>query len=155
MKLFFGFVLLVLSACCSAQQKRYIEELAFYHLTNLQDLDPALKDVRYFTTGHLRGDTTGYLDTLLLKPGDTLFVPNPFPDAQVEEKKDLAQFEVPAYLRGRKNAYPLQIKHYLRASDRYYVHFSCLLNEYEGVLMLVSLDLKGNLARYKIVPFTK
>jgi hypothetical protein len=149
------FALLAAGLRLPAQQKHFVEEIAFYHLTNLQEIDKSLKDVSFFTSGALRSDTTGALDTLLVKTRDTLFVPNPFPGAAMTEQKDLAQFEVPVHLRGKKKARPLQVKHYLKSGSRYFVHFSCFVNEFEGVIIVVVLNSKGDLTHYKVAPFAR
>lgn len=155
MRLFGGFLLFLLAMPCISQEVRYVEEIAFYHFTNLQELEKLPRDLRYYMPGTLRNDTTGHLDTVLVKMRDTLFVGNPFPGVRPTEKKDLEKFEVPPSFRGGKSARPLEVKHFLKSGGRYFVHFSGMLNEFEGVVVIVVLDLQGNLTHYKTVSFQR
>lgn len=155
MRNFTAFLLFVLAIPCISQEVRYVEEIAFYHFTNLQELEKLPRDLKYYMPGTLRSDTTGHLDTVLVKPRDTLFVANPFPGVRPTEKRDLEKFEVPASFRGRKSAAPLQVKHFMKSGARYFVHFSGMLNEFEGIVVILVLDLQGNLTHYKTVAFQK
>lgn len=155
MRVFFGFLLFLLTIPGISQEVRYVEEIAFYHFTNLLELEKLPRDLGYYMPGTLRSDTTGHLDTVLVKTRDTLFVESPFPGVRPTEKKDLEKFEVPASFRGRKSAAPLQVKHFLKSGGRYFVHFSGMLNEFEGVVVIVVLDMQGNLTHYKTVAFQK
>jgi hypothetical protein len=155
MKIFKSFLILILTlpTCAFSQNKRFVEEVALYHLDSLIKTEPAFKAVQYYTTGYLLKSKTGVKDTVesftAKNSVKTMSLQTVFKDVVMLENDKLNNFQVDKRAIKNKNYDALNIYHFLKANNLYYVFFD-IQGTYGGTNILIVMDLKGNMVRYKL-----
>ena len=145
--------LIFLSLISFAQSKRFVEEVAMYHLDSLTKSDPAYKLVLYYSKGALLSSKTSIKDTIdetYIKKNVQL--ESKFKDFTMVEKNKLTSFPFTEHKMKNKNYTPLNIYHYMKIKENYFVFFDVQGN-YGGTNVLLVMDLKGNLVRYKLMTY--
>lgn len=139
------------------QNKRYVEEVALYHLDSLTKIDTtAFKKFKYFTDGSLSINKT-WVDTFLYSNGMLYsqyikspgqYIKSSFKNLKIAKKKSLKSFVVPRQMQGEKSAHKLEIYHFLKAKDRYYVEFTIWTSDSSGHTAIIIINNKGDLIGY-------
>ncbi len=135
------------------QNKRFVEEVAMYHLDSLTKSDPAFKLVLYYSKGTLVSSKTSIKDTI-----DEAYIKknvqmkSVFKDLTIVEKDKLTSFPFTEHKMKNKNYTPLNIYHYMKIKDNYFVFFD-IQGNYGGTNILLVMDLKGDLVRYKLMTY--
>ena len=135
------------------QNKRFVEEVAMYHLDSLTKTDPAYKLVLYYSKGALVSSKTSIKDTI----DETYIKKNVqmksvFNEVTLVEKDKLTSFPFTEHKMKNKNYTPLNIYHYMKIKDNYFVFFD-IQGNYGGTNILLVMDLKGDLVRYKLMTY--
>ena len=145
--------LIFISLTSFGQNKRFVEEVAMYHLDSLTKSDPAYKLVLYFSKGALVSSKTSIKDTIdetYIKKNVVL--KSKFNDFTMVEKDKLTSFPFTEHKMKNKNYTPLNIYHYMKIKDNYFVFFD-IQGLYGGTNVLLVMDLKGDLVRYKLMTY--
>lgn len=144
---------LFLSLGSTAQNKRFVEEVALYHLDSLNRTSPDFKLVQYYTKGFLIASTTSIKDTVEdHSVKKNLQMKSVFKDLAIVEKAKLSSFPFSEHPKKNKNYTPLNIYHYMKLNNQYFVFFD-IQGTFSGTNLLLVMDLNGNLLRYKITTY--
>jgi hypothetical protein len=129
------------------QTKKYVEEIALYHLDSLTKVDPAFKNFHYFTNGYVEKQKTSTEDsTFIMKVKPDKFIETPFKNLTIVEDTTIKSFSVPKRLRKNKGSEVLNIYRFLKIGQEYFVFFKIELKD-GGQTALIIIDLSGNLKR--------
>ena len=132
-----------------AQNKRFVEEVAMYHLDSLTRSNADFKLVLYYTKGFLVAAKTGVKDTVDFKINRAVNMSSVFKDLTLVEKEKLVNFPFTEAKLKNKNYTTLNIYHYLKVGEIYYVFFD-VQRQFDGHNILLVMNLKGDLIRYKL-----
>lgn len=143
------FFSLFLTLTISAQNKRFVEEVAMYHLDSLSRSNADFKDVTYYTKGFLVAAKTGIKDTVDFKIKRTVQMASVFKDLTLVEKEKLTNFPFTEAKLKNKNYTTLNIYHYLKVNDLYFCFFD-VQRQFNGHNILLVMNSKGELIRYKL-----
>lgn len=152
-KLFFA--LIILSSLNSfaqkeVQNKRFVEEVAMYHLDSLTRSNPDFKLVLYYTKGFMVAAKTSIKDTAAeYKIKRNTNMASVFKDLVIVEKEKLVNFPFTEAKLKNKNYTTLNIYHYLKIGDNYFVFFD-VQRQFDGHNILLVMNSKGDLIRYKL-----
>ena len=159
MRKYFFFISILLPLSVVAQNKCYIEEIALYHLDSLTKIDAALKDFEYFTNGYLSemesemiSDTTYF--NISEKNRAAFYIKVPFKNLQIVEDDSLTNFAVPKKLRGNVSSPTLEIKHFDKSNNKYYVVFTVRIKgntDYDEKDVLIVMNLNGDLIERRYI----
>ncbi len=136
-----------------AQNKRFVEEIAMHHLDSLTKSDSNFKLVLYYSKGALVSSKTSIKDTIdetYIKKN--VHLKTAFKDLTLVEKDKLTSFPFTEHKQKNKNYTPLNIYHYMKLKDNYFVFFDVQGN-YGGNNILLVMDLNGDLVRYKVMSY--
>lgn len=147
-KLVFIFII-SLSLSSIAQNKHFVEEVAMYHLDSLTRSNPDFKLVLYYTKGFMVAAKTGVKDTVDFKINRPVNMTSVFKDLTMVEKEKLTNFPFQEAKLKNKNYTTLNIYHFLKANDLYYVFFD-VQRQFDGHNILMVMNSKGDLVRYKL-----
>jgi hypothetical protein len=130
------------------QTKKYVEEIALYHLDSLVKIDPVFKDFKYFTNGYVEKFKTSADDTssAVMKVRPNLFIKTPFKDLTIVEDTTIKSFYIPRRLRKKGGQDALDIFRFIRIGQEYFVLFR-IEHKDGGQTALIIMDIKGNLLR--------
>jgi len=150
--LFFA-VILFLSLNTIAQNKRFVEEVALYHLDSLTRSNADFKQVLYYTKGFMVAAKTGLKDTageFNIKRNTNMA--SVHKDLTIVEKEKLINFPFTEAKLKNKNYTTLNIYHYLKVGDNYFVFFD-IQRQFDGHNILLVMNSKGDLIRYKLLTY--
>lgn len=133
----------------TAQNKHFVEEVAMYHLDSLTRSNPDFKLVLYYTKGFMVAAKTGVKDTIDFKINRAVNMQSAFKDLTLIEKEKLVNFPFTEAKLKNKNYTTLNIYHYLKVGDVYYVFFD-VQRQFDGHNILLVMNSKGELIRYKL-----
>jgi hypothetical protein len=138
------------SSCHSfGQTKKYVEEIALYHLDSLTKVDPAFKNFKYYTEGSVEKYKT-HIDDTIINLKQTFKIKSPFKNLIVLADTAIKSFPVPRRLmKNRSNTDVLNILHFAKAGQEYFVQFNIEV-KHGGKTALIIMDEQGNLTRRKI-----
>lgn len=143
------FILIPLLATINSigQEKRFVEEIALYHLDSLTKIDKEIKYFRYFTNGYLTTKQTTFADTsqLITK---SLSLKSTFRNISILENKDLKNFFVPKKIRRDGKDTGLSIYRFIKNNDQFYILFEASDSGSFSVVLII-LNKIGDLVRYK------
>ncbi len=142
-------IIICLSLNTVAQNKRFVEEVALYHLDSLTRSNPDFKLVLYYTKGFMVAAKTGIKDTVDFKINRAVNMSSVFKDLTIVEKEKLVNFPFTEAKLKNKNYTTLNIYHYLKVGDLYYVFFD-IQRQFDGHNILLVMNSKGDLIRYKL-----
>ena len=148
-KLVLAFVL-VISLNSFSQNKRFVEEVAMYHLDSLSRSNPDFKDVNYYTKGFLVAAKTGIKDTVDFKIKRNVQMASVFKDLTIVEKEKLVNFPFTEAKLKNKNYTTLNIYHFMKVGENYFVFFD-IQRQFDGHNILLVMNAKGELIRYKLL----
>src|SRR5687767_235532 len=117
-------VILFFSLNTSAQNKRFVEEVALYHLDSLTRSNADFKQVLYYTKGFMVAAKTSIKDTAAefnIKRNTNMA--SVHKDLAIVEKEKLINFPFTEAKLKNKNYTTLNIYHYLKVGDNYFVFF--------------------------------
>lgn len=135
-----------------AQNKRFVEEIAMHHLDSLSRSNADFKDVTYYTKGFLVAAKTGIKDTVDFKIKRNVQMASVFKDLTVVEKEKLVNFPFTEAKLKNKNYTTLNIYHYLKINDLYFCFFD-VQRQFDGHNILLVMNSKGELIRYKLLAY--
>ncbi len=147
-KLFFA-VTIFFSLNTFSQNKRFVEEVAMYHLDSLTRSNADFKLVLYYTKGFLVAAKTGIKDTVDFQIKRNVNMTSIFKDLNIVEKEKLINFPFTEAKLKNKNYTTLNIYHYLKIGDNYFVFFD-IQRQFDGHNILLVMNSKGDLIRYKL-----
>jgi hypothetical protein len=137
---------LILSLKTSGQNKRYVEEIALYHLDSLTKVDPVLKDFKYFTNGYLTNSRTSTDTTMWglgsIKPNYNLR--SSLKNLQIIEDTTISNFTVSRRIRKNGSSPTLKIFRFSKIEGKYLVEFIIALGEV-GQTVLIIMNSYGDL----------
>jgi hypothetical protein len=136
----------------TAQNKHFVEEVAMYHLDSLSRSNPDFKLVLYYTKGFMVAAKTGVKDTVDFKINRAVNMASVFKDLTLVEKEKLTNFPFTEAKLKNKNYTTLNIYHYLKIGDNYYVFFD-IQRQFDGHNILLVMNSKGDLIRYKLLAY--
>lgn len=139
----------VLSLNSIAQNKRFVEEVAMYHLDSLTRSNPDFKLVLYYTKGFMVAAKTSIKDTVDFQIKRNVNMASVFKDLTILEKEKLINFPFTEAKLKNKNYTTLNIYHYLKIGDNYFVFFD-IQRQFDGHNILLVMNSKGDLIRYKL-----
>ncbi|MBK7669041.1 MAG: hypothetical protein IPJ32_17885 [Sphingobacteriaceae bacterium] len=143
-------LVLFLSLNTIAQNKRFVEEVAMYHLDSLTRSNADFKLVQYYTKGFMVAAKTGIKDTAAdYKIKRNTNMASVFKDLTIVEKEKLINFPFTEAKQKNKNYTTLNIYHYLKIGDNYFVFFD-IQRQFDGHNILLVMNSKGDLIRYKL-----
>jgi hypothetical protein len=143
-------LVLFLSLNTIAQNKRFVEEVAMYHLDSLTRSNADFKLVLYYTKGFMVAAKTGIKDTAAdYKIKRNTNMASVFKDLTIVEKEKLINFPFTEAKQKNKNYTTLNIYHYLKIGDNYFVFFD-IQRQFDGHNILLVMNSKGDLIRYKL-----
>lgn len=149
-KKLFTAVIFCLSLNSIAQNKRFVEEVAMHHLDSLTRSNPDFKQVLYYTKGFMVAAKTSIKDTAgEFKIKRNTNVTSVFKDLTIVEKEKLINFPFTEAKLKNKNYTTLNIYHYLKVGDNYFVFFD-IQRTFDGHNILLVMNSKGDLIRYKL-----
>lgn len=140
---------LFLSLTINAQNKRFVEEVAMYHLDSLSRSNADFKDVNYYTKGFLVAAKTGIKDTVDFKIKRNVQMASVFKDLIIVEKEKLVNFPFTEAKLKNKNYTTLNIYHFMKIGENYFVFFD-IQRQFDGHNILLVMNSKGDLLRYKL-----
>ena len=145
------FIISFKSAYC--QCKKTIEEIALYHLHSMTQNGQPLVKFKYFTNGYLEKDSLDFHPILYHKKfkysSDTILRRNPFENCIIQDKKNYNKISVPSSLRHEKTNFTLNIYHFKKETNKYYILFSQETNtDLGGNDVIVVINLNGDLINY-------
>ncbi|PBQ31914.1 hypothetical protein CNR22_09070 [Sphingobacteriaceae bacterium] len=129
------------------QEKRFVEEVALYHLDSLTKIDKQIKYFRYFTNGYVTKKKMTFADTSQLVSNSTVLT-SAFRNLSIIENSDLTSFSVPKKIRGSTGDPGLVIYRFIKHNDQYYILFESSDDGSFGQVLVI-LNKKGELVRYK------
>ena len=135
-----------------AQNKHFVEEVAMYHLDSLTRSNADFKLVQYYTKGFMVAAKTGIKDTVDFKINRAVNMPSVFKDLTLVEKEKLTNFPFTEAKLKNKNYTTLNIYHYMKVNDLYYCFFD-VQRQFDGHNILLIMNLKGELIRYKLLAY--
>ena len=115
-----------------AQNKRFVEEVAMYHLDSLTKSDHNFKLVLYYSKGALVSSKTSIKDTIdetYIKKNVQL--KSAFKDLTLVEKDKLTSFPFTEHKQKNKNYTPLNIYHFMKLKGQF--HFKIF---FPAILMI-------------------
>ena len=135
------------------QTKKTVEEIALYHLDSMTQTGQPLAKFKYFTNGYLENDTLDFNAIFYLKKfkytSDTILRKNPFENCVIQDKKVYNKISIPNSLRHNKSDFTLNIYHYKKDFDKYYVLFEQETNtDLGGYQVILVINSKGDLINY-------
>lgn len=143
-------LVIFLSLNTIAQNKRFVEEVALYHLDSLTRSNADFKLVLYYTKGFLVAAKTGIKDTAAdYKIKRNTNMASVHKDLVIVEKEKLVNFPFTEAKQKNKNYTTLNIYHYLKIGDNYFVFFD-IQRQFDGHNILLVMNSKGDLIRYKL-----
>jgi hypothetical protein len=143
-------LILLFSLRTHAQNKRFVEEVAMYHLDSLTRSNADFKLVLYYTKGFMVAAKTGIKDTAAdYKIKRNTNMASAFKDLTIVEKEKLINFPFTEAKLKNKNYTTLNIYHYLKIGDNYFVFFD-IQRQFDGHNILLVMNSKGDLIRYKL-----
>ncbi|MBP7809138.1 MAG: hypothetical protein KA163_07590 [Bacteroidia bacterium] len=143
-------LVIFLSLNTIAQNKRFVEEVALYHLDSLTRSNADFKLVQYYTKGFLVAAKTGIKDTAAdFKIKRNTNMASIHKDLVIIEKEKLINFPFTEAKQKNKNYTTLNIYHYLKIGDNYFVFFD-IQRQFDGHNILLVMNSKGDLIRYKL-----
>ena len=142
----------LLSLNSTAQNKHFVEEVAMYHLDSLTRSNADFKLVQYYTKGFMVAAKTGIKDTVDFKINRAVNMPSVFKDLTLVEKEKLTNFPFTEAKLKNKNYTTLNIYHYMKVNDLYYCFFD-VQRQFDGHNILLIMNLKGELIRYKVLAY--
>ena len=142
----------LLSLNSTAQNKHFVEEVAMYHLDSLTRSNADFKLVQYYTKGFMVAAKTGIKDTVDFKINRAVNMPSVFKDLTLVEKEKLTNFPFTEAKLKNKNYTTLNIYHYMKVNDLYYCFFD-VQRQFDGHNILLIMNLKGELIRYKLLAY--
>jgi hypothetical protein len=149
-KKLFSAVIICLSLNSISQNKRFVEEVAMYHLDSLTRSNPDFKSVLYYTKGFMVAAKTSIKDTVAeFKIKRNTNMASVFKDLTIVEKEKLINFPFKEAKLKNKNYTTLNIYHYLKVGDNYFVFFD-IQRTFDGHNILLVMNSKGDLIRYKL-----
>lgn len=144
------FLSLNTSAQKEVQNKRFVEEVAMYHLDSLTRSNADFKLVLYYTKGFMVAAKTSIKDTAAeYKIKRNTNMASVFKDLTIVEKEKLINFPFTEAKQKNKNYTTLNIYHYLKIGDNYFVFFD-IQRQFDGHNILLVMNSKGDLIRYKL-----
>lgn len=150
LKKLFGAFLVFISLNSLSQNKRFVEEVAMYHLDSLSRSNPDFKDVNYYTKGFLVAAKTSIKDTVDFKIKRNVQMASVFKDLVIVEKEKLVNFPFTEAKLKNKNYTTLNIYHFLKIGENYFVFFD-IQRQFDGHNILLVMNSKGELIRYKLL----
>lgn len=135
-----------------SQNKRFVEEVAMYHLDSLTRSNADFKLVQYYTKGFMVAAKTGIKDTVDFKINRAVNMASVFKDLTMVEKEKLTNFPFQEAKLKNKNYTTLNIYHYLKINDLYYCFFD-VQRQFDGHNILLIMNSKGDLIRYKLLAY--
>jgi hypothetical protein len=135
-----------------AQNKRFVEEVAMYHLDSLTRSNPDFKLVLYYTKGFMVAAKTSPKDTVDFKINRAVNMASVFKDLTLVEKEKLTNFPFQEAKLKNKNYTTLNIYHYMKVGDLYYCFFD-IQRQFDGHNILLVMNSKGDLIRYKLLAY--
>ncbi len=132
-----------------AQNKRFVEEVAMYHLDSLTRSNADFKLVLYYTKGFMVAAKTSPKDTGDFKINRPVNMASVFKDLTLVEKEKLTNFPFQEAKQKNKNYTTLNIYHYMKVGDLYYCFFD-IQRQFDGHNILLVMNSKGELIRYKL-----
>jgi len=143
-------LVIFLSLNSIAQNKRFVEEVAMYHLDSLTRSNADFKLVLYYTKGFMVAAKTSIKDTAAdFKIKRNTNMASVFKDLTIVEKEKLINFPFTEAKLKNKNYTTLNIYHYLKIGDNYFVFFD-IQRQFDGHNILLVMNSKGDLIRYKL-----
>jgi hypothetical protein len=135
-----------------SQNKHFVEEVAMYHLDSLSRSNADFKQVLYYTKGFMVAAKTGVKDTVDFKISRAANMASVFKDLTLVEKEKLTNFPFTEAKLKNKNYTTLNIYHYLKINDMYYCFFD-IQRQFDGHNILLVMNSKGELVRYKLLAY--
>ena len=135
-----------------SQNKHFVEEVAMYHLDSLTRSNADFKLVLYYTKGFMVAAKTGIKDTVDFKINRAVNMTSVFKDLIIVEKEKLTNFPFQEAKLKNKNYTILNIYHYLKINDLYYCFFD-VQRQFDGHNILLVMNSKGELVRYKLMAY--
>jgi len=129
------------------QEKRFVEEIALYHLDSLIKFDKTLKFFKYFTNGWVNNEQTTTADTSQIIE-KTLILKSTFKNLSLIENKNLKAFSVPKKIRKNSKDPGLSIYRFIKNNDLYYILFESIDDGSLGQVLII-INKTGDLVRYK------
>ncbi len=126
------------------QNKRYVEEIALYHLDSLTKVDPLFKNFKYFTNGYLSSFRTDADTNHFMRVTPNILIKTPFKNLQIVEDFKLTSFAVPRRIRKNGSSTTLIIYGYTKLNDKYLVGFRIEEGE-SGKEALIIMNSNGDL----------
>ncbi len=143
-------LVIFLSLNTIAQNKRFVEEVALYHLDSLTRSNADFKLVLYYTKGFMVAAKTSIKDTAAeFKIKRNTNMASIHKDLTMVEKEKLINFPFTEAKQKNKNYTTLNIYHYLKIGDNYFVFFD-IQRQFDGHNILLVMNSKGDLIRYKL-----
>lgn len=141
-------ILLLLTVNLHGQNKKSIEEVAFYHLDSIIKLEPQLKRIKYFANGFVSKDRSECPDSLTLAlTSKKLYLRSAFKELTLVENEKLSSITIPKSKRGRQRDTGLKISHFTRNGNLYYVEFE-IMNDGGIDSILIEMNELGDMTRY-------
>lgn len=147
-RIFFAGILF-LSLNTIAQNKHFVEEVAMYHLDSLSRSNADFKQVLYYTKGFMVAAKTSAKDTVDFQIKRNTNMASAFKDLSMVEKEKLVNFPFTEAKLKNKNYTTLNIYHYMKIGDNYFVFFD-IQRQFDGHNILLVMNSKGDLIRYKL-----
>lgn len=138
---------LLTSVLLRAQNKKPVEEVAFYHLDSLTKTDPEIKQLKYFANGIVSRKQTTPDDTAIMICKEA-HLKSAFNNLEVTQNPNLTSFDIPKKYRHNRSAEGLEIYRAARFNGYYYIYFEIPLDYGMSAIVLV-LDDNGDLVKYK------
>ncbi len=136
---------IILTLKTTGQNKRYVEEVALYHLDSLTKINSQFKNFKYFTNGYL-ADLQSYVDTTkYINVRQHYVIKSSFKNLEIIEDPKVIFFSVPRRIRKNGSSTDLDIFRYVKIKDKYYVRFGVKTDNYSGQAALIIMDSKGDL----------
>ena len=147
-KLFYILVFLLVADFSFGQNKRYVEEIALYHLDSLTKKGLSFK---YFTNGYLSKYKSSIDTTPRIIPVNIRLsvIKSTFKNLQIIEDTNLICFSVPKRIRRNGSSTTLHIRHFNKTKDKYFVSFGINTDDYSGETVLIIMNLSGDLIDFK------